>query len=113
MKMIIDFGDGDIAETEIPEFSVDDPVPDDLRQSGEWLAEAAKDAADYLSAVENLQQANWAVNDQTRPLLKQLHATSLVFRDVPFDGHIKEFSTWIKQPGVLALLPAGFTWPSE
>jgi hypothetical protein len=108
-KMIIDFGDGDISEMEIPEFSADEPVPNDLRQSGEWLAEVTRDAAEYLNLADQLQQAGGEENEQSGPLLEQLRSKFLAFQDVPFDGHIQEFSTWIKQPGVSSRLPVGTT----
>lgn len=108
--MIIDFGDGEISETEISEFQPDAPVPDDLRQSGEWLAEVTRDAMEYLSIEDQLHQAGGEENDQTRLLTEQLTSKALAFRNVPFDGHIQEFSTWIKQPGVLSRLPVGTTW---
>jgi hypothetical protein len=107
--MIIDFGDGEISEIEISEIPTNEPVPDDLRQNGEWLAEAGRDACEYLDLEDKLHQAGGEDNDQTRQLLEQLHAKSLVFRDVPFDGHITEYSTWIEQPGVLSRLPVGTT----
>ncbi|AKK00483.1 hypothetical protein VM99_21285 [Pseudomonas chlororaphis] len=94
--MIIDFGDGDISEIEIPEVHTDNNVPNDLRQMGDWLGEVTQDAADYLSVAKQLQQSDWVESDQTRPLLEKLHDKSLLFRGIPFDGHIKEFDTWIK-----------------
>ncbi|KPG91917.1 hypothetical protein AEQ67_28475 [Pseudomonas sp. RIT-PI-q] len=105
--MIIDFGDGDISEIEVPEVNADDIVPNELRQMGDWLGEVAQDAAEYLSVAEQLQKSDWVENDQTRPLFKKLHDKSLGFRAIPFDGHIKEFYTWVEQPGVMARLPKG------
>ena len=107
--MIIDFGDGDISEIEIPEVHADDNVPNELRQMGDWLGEVTQDAADYLSVAEQLHQSDWVENDQTRPFFKKLDDKSLRFRGIPFDGHIKEFDTWIIQPGVMARLPKGTT----
>lgn len=105
--MIIDFGDGDISEIEVPEVNADDNVPNELRQMGDWLGEVAQNAAEYLSIAEQLQKSDWVENDQTRSLLKKLHEKSVGFRAIPFDGHIKEFYTWVKQPGVMTRLPKG------
>lgn len=107
--MIIDFGDGEISEIEIAGTPGHEPVPDDLRQSAEWLAEVTRDAVEYLDLADRLQQAGGQENEQSGPLLEQLRSKFLAFQNVPFDGHIQEFSTWIKQPGVLSRLPVGTT----
>ncbi|WP_426215269.1 hypothetical protein [Pseudomonas sp. DWRC2-2] len=107
--MIVDFGDGDISEIEISEIHSDDSVPNELRQMGDWLGEVAQDAAEYLSVTDQLQKSDWVKNDETRPLLRKLYEKSLGLQALPFDGHIKEFYTWIKQPGVMARLPKATT----